>query len=122
MSQQTNEWSPEVFFGTITRDGVKEHPEPADTSVPVFLVVEISTARFYSEAKYLPSANHQRDFINTMYKWTADTIYLVADGSGDIFCVAFGPPFRIPMLFGKLCEDCEIFKVCSKAFGSVICG
>ena len=113
-----------IFVGTITKDGVIEHPEPADPRMNVMLVAEITPVRFFRGAKYLPSVDHQRDFIDTMYRWTADTIYLVSDGStsddsdDNIYCIAYGPPFEIPMLFGKLVEECEIYQLCARAFAT----
>ena len=109
-------WDPEAFIGSITNNGIVEHPEPADRNSPVFLVAEISPTKFFRHATYLPSADHQRDFINNMYRWTATTIFLVTDGKdNNIYCFAFGPPYNTPILFGKLSE-CSIYQQCLEAF------
>lgn len=116
-------WTPEAYIGSITKDGVIEHPDPANpNSDTIFLIAEISPTRFFKEAKYYPTQDHRRDFIDNMYRWTVDTIYLVSDSRDDtdeIFCIAFGPPFNFPLLFGKLHQDCEIYKQCVAAFASV---
>jgi hypothetical protein len=114
------EYLPEAFIGAITKDGIIPHPEPADTRIHAFLVAEISPVKFFREAVYLPSHDHQRDFINTMYRWTATTIYLVADGNdNNVYCIAFGPPFNSPMLFGKLVPECKIYQLCVMAFSEI---
>ena len=115
-------WVPEAYIGSITKKEIIRHPEPADPEIPVFLIAEISPPRFFRDAKYYPSKNHKRDFLDTMYRWTTSVIYLVADSrdnSADVFCIAFGPPFNFPLLFGKLNEDCEIYQACVKAFAEV---
>jgi hypothetical protein len=114
------EWVPQVFIATITNDGVVEHPDPACRDVPVFLAAEIPSAIFFRQAVYFPSATHKRDFIDTMYRWTATSIFLVTDGNdGEIYCIAFGPPFNIPMLFGKLSKECDVYNACVEVFGNV---
>lgn len=114
-------WTPEPILVSIKSDGIIPHPEPADKSIPIFVATEISEVQFFRHAIYYPSEHHQRRFIDNMYRWVADTIYLISDGKDDeIYCIAFSNVFGFPVLFGKLSKECEIYRNCIIGFAGIL--
>lgn len=113
-------WVPEPFLISIKEDGVIPHPEPASTNIPVFMAATVPEVVFFRHATYYPSENHRQNFIDNMYRWVLDDIYLVSDGKDDeIYCLAFSSKFGFPLLFGKLVKECDLYHICVAAFAEI---